>query len=176
MSTVLQHSIEILIQRLLPETAVRWTSDEKKNLYGWVELEHAASLATVAKELLTVQGRLMTITAHAPEEHSEKGFFEVCYHFDVKGTALTLRVVPEGATPTVPSITPWHKAADWAEREIHELYQIEVAGHPNPEPLFLSNITQPLAMEKLVPLSTMSNGACTNVLWEQIMGEKAEKN
>lgn len=152
---------------------MRWTKDDKNNDYGWVELPRAADLVGIAKGLVPLMGRLVTITAHAPQDPSERGFYEVCYHFVIKGTTLTLRVIPEGTTPTVPSITPWHKAADWAEREVQELYQIVMEGHPNPRPLFLTNETQPLAMERLVPLSTMGNGACTNTLWEKIMGDKS---
>lgn len=166
-------SIEALAQSIAPGLEVTWTTDDKNNDYGWVELPKADDLVPFAKGLVLLEARIMTITAHAPENPSEKGFFEVCYHFIIKGTALTVRVIPEGTTPTVPSITPWHKAADWAEREVHELYCIEVANHPNPKPLFLNNETQPLAMERLVPLSTMGNGACTNTLWEKIMGDKS---
>ena len=57
-----------------------------------------------------------------------------------------------------------------------ESYGITVRNHPNPRPLFLHETVQSEAMERLVPLSTMTNSASTNSLWEKIMGEKGEES
>jgi len=37
----------------------------------------------------------------------------------------------------VPSVEPVWRAAEWFEREAHDLYGVEFTGHPNPLPLLL---------------------------------------
>jgi|TARA_B100001146_G_C15998224_1_gene355591 NADH-quinone oxidoreductase subunit C len=39
--------------------------------------------------------------------------------------------------PRVPSVEPVWRAAEWFEREGHDLYGVEFTGHPNPMPLLL---------------------------------------
>lgn len=171
MNKEINKKIEELLDTIPGEAEIEWTTDLNGNAYCWCELAQVDDLVHLAKGLLPIGGRLVTLTGHAPQSPMDKGFFQVCYHFIISGTSLNITVVPEGAEPTVPSITEWHKAADWAEREVAETYQITIANHPNPRPLFLSAETQPEAMERMVPLSTMTNGASTSTLWEKIMGE-----
>ena len=132
----------------------------------------ADDLACIARDLQDAGARLVTITGHAPKEHSDKGFFEVSYHFLLRGVSLNILVVPEGTQAAVPSITRWHKAADWAERELAETYDITVTDHPDMRPLFLNDETRDSARSRMVPLSVMTNSAVTSTLWERIMGEK----
>ncbi|HEX3028897.1 MAG TPA: NADH-quinone oxidoreductase subunit C, partial [Clostridia bacterium] len=68
----------------------------------------------------------------------------------------------------VKSITPVLKSADWHEREMRELYNIELQGHPNSKRLFLDENIH-MTDHTMIPLSEALNGASTNTLWEKIM-------
>ena len=65
--------------------------------------------------------------------------FEVVYHLNSLSLHHRLRVkIPlEEAAPEVDSILELWVAADWYERECHEMYGIGFAGHPNLIPLLL---------------------------------------
>jgi NADH:ubiquinone oxidoreductase subunit C len=67
--------------------------------------------------------------------------FEVLYHFseDRTGTMYTLKVLAPKDDPRIESQAPWFPAADWIEREMHELLGIDFTGHPNLIPLLTSD-------------------------------------
>lgn len=142
MNKDIQQTLEQLVAALPNPADVRWTSDQHGNTYGWCRLPRATDLPRIARDLLEVEGGLVTITGHAPKTPSEKGFFEVSYHFVIQGLSLNLLVVPEGTEAAIPSITEWHKGGDWAERELAETYDIKVTGHPDMRPLFLNPETR----------------------------------
>jgi NADH-quinone oxidoreductase subunit C len=65
--------------------------------------------------------------------------FEVVCHLRNMDTGERLRIkarVP-GDNPSIISLTPLWKGADWFERECHEMYGIKFMGHPDPRPLLL---------------------------------------
>ena len=57
----------------------------------------------------------------------------VFHHFVVNGQALviTLKVLAPKPEPTVPSLAPRIPAADWIEREMHDLSGVIFDGHPD---------------------------------------------
>lgn len=59
--------------------------------------------------------------------------FEVVYHLYsmTKKHRLRIRVVVEEGNETVPSIVDIWRAANWAEREVFDMYGITFEGHPN---------------------------------------------
>jgi NADH-quinone oxidoreductase subunit C len=63
--------------------------------------------------------------------------FEIVYHLRSMVTGERLRVKaplaePEdGSLPTIASLTPLWKVADWFEREAYDLYGIKFDGHPD---------------------------------------------
>ena len=62
---------------------------------------------------------------------------EILYHFsfDATGLVLSLRVVLDRAKPEIESLTVHFEAANWIEREMHELLGINFLHHPNLEKL-----------------------------------------
>ena len=66
------------------------------------------------------------------------GKFEIVYHFSYDKTGLVLNVVVflPHEKPEIKSLAPMITAANWIEREIHELFGIRFLGHPNLAPLF----------------------------------------
>ena len=60
--------------------------------------------------------------------------FEVVYHLtsiDRGGAPITLKVNAAHDNPTVPSLVPVYRGADFQEREVYDLMGIRFAGHPN---------------------------------------------
>lgn len=62
--------------------------------------------------------------------------YEVLYHFWQRG-GLTLSLSCPSETKALPSITDLLPAADWYEREVHDLFGLVFTGHPNLCPLLL---------------------------------------
>jgi len=68
--------------------------------------------------------------------------FEVLYHYsyDQTGCIVTLKAyIRDRANPSIESITPILPAAEWVEREIHDLFGIDFKNHPNMRRLILSD-------------------------------------
>ena len=153
----------------------QWTFDVRGNSFGWLQLPSPALLAKVA-EALAGKVRLCTITPYAEERDDEKKRRSMAYHFASGSVMLTVNIPlfdPETLEKLpVPSITPWFRNADWNEREFHEMFNIELQGHPNLKRLFLDERLDAGVMTRLIPFSAMANSAGTKTLWEQIMAAK----
>ncbi len=67
--------------------------------------------------------------------------FEILYHFseDTTGIIHTLKVLVPKDDPKVDALGSWFPAAQWIEREMHELLGIDFVGHPNLIPLLTSD-------------------------------------
>ena len=58
--------------------------------------------------------------------------FDVVYHITAVPSAARLRLkVQAGETDAVPSVCEVWGAANWAEREVYDLFGIQFAGHPD---------------------------------------------
>lgn len=66
---------------------------------------------------------------------------EILYHFsfDEIGLMVSLRVILDKADLEIDSLTSIMKAAEWIEREIHELLGVNFKGHPNLKHLLLKD-------------------------------------
>ena len=118
-------------QALLVEEVQAWAVPEDGRLDAQVT---PADLLTVIKKLDEHQwGYLVAITGL----DSEAGEMEVLYHFCCGPEVLTLRVgIPreQAAVPSVCAIIPY---ASVFERELAEMFGIDVRGTPDPSRLFL---------------------------------------
>ena len=65
--------------------------------------------------------------------------FEILYHFSFDNLSLIIsfRVKLDKDNPSIDSITPIIKGAEWIEREMYELLGINFVGHPNLKRLLL---------------------------------------
>ena len=99
-------------------------------------------LRDVARHLFVTAGcRLSTATA----TETFRGL-EVLYHFshDATGRYYCPRVVmTDRSRPTMRSIAPIVKGAEWIEREMAELFGITFEGHPRPERLLTKDHPKP---------------------------------
>jgi len=105
----------------------------ERRLYFTVPKEQ---IVEITKYLYKGKGlRLSTATGIDTREG-----FEILYHFsyDKFGTYFTIKVLIPKDNPKIHSIAPIYVAANWIEREIHELLGIDFEGHPNLIPLLTS--------------------------------------
>ena len=68
--------------------------------------------------------------------------FEVIYHYSYDQTGCVINIkafVREREKPSIESITSILPAAEWIEREIHDVLGINFANHPNLRRLILSD-------------------------------------
>ncbi|MFO7935313.1 MAG: NADH-quinone oxidoreductase subunit C [Bacteroidales bacterium] len=68
--------------------------------------------------------------------HTKQGM-EIYYHFshDPSGLILNLHVILPEEKPEIESLTCMFEAANWIEREMHEILGINFLNHPNLEKL-----------------------------------------
>ncbi len=68
--------------------------------------------------------------------------FEILYHYsyDQTGCVITIKTfIRDRQQPQIESITPFLPAAEWIEREIHDILGIEFKNHPNLRRLILAD-------------------------------------
>lgn len=93
----------------------------------------ADALTDMAKTLLfELDFRFVIASAY-----QTKTGFEILYHFsyDPFGLIINIKVLLPEEEPEIESLCPLMVAANWIEREIHELYGINFINHPNLEKL-----------------------------------------
>lgn len=122
------------IQESLGDRVAGWEELTRNRFYGAVAAKH---LVEAAHELLAAH-RLRFITASGVDM---RACVEILYHFsdDATGAVVTLRVSVPKDDLTVDSLVPLTKAAEWIEREIHEMLGVTFRGHPDPRRLLLSD-------------------------------------
>lgn len=80
----------------------------------------------------------------------------VIYHLFRPGEAfeVTVKAVTSRQRPSVPSVMSFWKGAWWPEREVMEMYGIEIVGHPDPRKLLLPDDWEgyPLRKDYVYPL------------------------
>lgn len=172
MTTSIDQVAALLASAAGEGTEVNWCRDRKGVLTGWCRLPSADSLLAVGRAIAALRGRLSMVTAYLTEKAREKGAREIAYHFDLDGATLTLTVPLPLEQAQVPSLTPIFRNCDWHERELMELYEVEVVGHPDPRRLFLDHSLPDAPFERLIPYSTFTNGAAGKALWEKVLAAK----
>ncbi|HUV41759.1 MAG TPA: NADH-quinone oxidoreductase subunit C [Sedimentisphaerales bacterium] len=68
--------------------------------------------------------------------------FEIIYHYsyDQTGCVINLKAfIRDRDNPSIESITPFLPAAEWIEREIHDVLGIDFRNHPNLKRLILAD-------------------------------------
>ncbi len=105
-----------------------------------VKSEKRATLTIEAKSLLKMVNFFFSYMSFrfiiASAVHTKKGF-EIYYHFsnDAAGLIINLHVILPQEKPEIESLANMFDAANWIEREMHELFGITFLNHPNPEAL-----------------------------------------
>jgi NADH:ubiquinone oxidoreductase subunit C len=173
--TTLHQNLDAALTALSHEGAgARVAADSYGNEYRWYPLISPEKLPQAA-ELLAAEGARLAMITACPQQHLVDPVGDVAYHFEVGGVVYTLIVTLAEENPSVVSITPVFRNADWHEREMRELFGVRVEGHPNPNRLFLNETLEEGIWSKPVPLSVMMNGACSRDLWEKILQSRNDE-
>lgn len=96
----------------------------------------ALDVQQMASDLHQLGARLSTISAVM----LPGGETEIIYHYLVNRQAINIKAQTQNNT--LPSITPVVPSANWIEREIHDLYNVNFSGHPN-----LARLIRPRQLE-----------------------------
>ena len=84
-----------------------------------------------------VQARFVTATGIDSDD-----CFEVIYHYSYDQTGCVINIkafIRDRANPAIESITPFLPAAEWIEREMHDLLGIDIKNHHNLRRLLLAD-------------------------------------
>jgi NADH-quinone oxidoreductase subunit C len=68
--------------------------------------------------------------------------FEILYHFSYDQTGCVISVnafIRDRENPSIESIAPFLPAAEWIEREMHDVFGVDFKNHPNLERLILAD-------------------------------------
>ena len=114
------------LKKKLKDAVQNSISKGKKRLFFPIEPNEIVSIATYL--FFDLKCRFVIATAL----QSKQGF-DIYYHFsmDAKGLIINLHVLLPGDHPEIESLANDFVAANWIEREIHELYGINFLNHPN---------------------------------------------
>ncbi|MBB5049943.1 NADH:ubiquinone oxidoreductase subunit C [Rhodopseudomonas rhenobacensis] len=138
---------------------------------AWITLADKDDLIATCHALKAFDARLSMITALADRN---AGFNLLAYHFDIEGSTVTVKVkLVSGAS--IDSIVPIFRNADWHEREFMEFYDIKCTGRTDNRRLFLDESVDGRVMERLIPLSVISNAASTNMLFERLITDREKQ-
>ncbi|MBL8101932.1 MAG: NADH-quinone oxidoreductase subunit C [Anaerolineales bacterium] len=80
--------------------------------------------------------------------------FHVIYQLTslAKNLSVQLRVPVNGDSPKVPTVTRVYAMANWRERELIDMFGIEVEGHPDPRRILMPEGTEGHPLRKDFPL------------------------
>jgi Ni,Fe-hydrogenase III component G len=128
-------------EQLISQWAVRITHPEENCINIYLE---RADFKAAAQALFSVQwGYLTAITGldqppvTAEDESETEGHIEVLYHFCRNAAVLTLRVTLPYSDPTIETVCDLAPSATLYERELMELFGVQITGTPNTARLVL---------------------------------------
>ncbi|MHC4458643.1 MAG: NADH-quinone oxidoreductase subunit C [Planctomycetota bacterium] len=114
-------------------TGIEQTTDDR--IYLLCEAENGYAISKFLFE--DVGCRFVIVTGIDSDD-----WFELLYHFsyDQLGCVITVKAfVRDRENPVIESITPFLPAAEWIEREIHDIMGIDFKNHPNLRRLILAD-------------------------------------
>jgi len=135
MSASIQENQLSLIQTRLADAVVQTEKDRAGCVIVWVKSERLVEALKFLKEKESLEFRFLAdLTAYdtqgLPEE--SKGRFVVVYNLYSPQHKVRIRVktrVADGVS--VPTAVPLWSAANWAEREVYDMFGVKFDGHPD---------------------------------------------
>ncbi len=148
---------------------IKEDQDSYANPIVWIELDDKKDAEVIAKTVKAYKGRCITATAYKNSDESHS----VIYHLDIAGMIINMQINTDDNV--FYSITPILPSANWAERELREMYGLEPIGHPNKDRLFLDYSLAKGVLNEYIPLSKMQRGVSkSDILWEKVDKETAK--
>lgn len=103
----------------------------------WIEVKKA-KFEKLLKELKSFDARISSISGY-----DNGNIIEIIYHFDVNGKLINVKLRVEKDVYVINSITKLFPGAELFERELMEMFGIEIKNHPDPRNLFLDERLSP---------------------------------
>jgi len=147
---------------------IKEDQDSYANLIAWIKLKEKKEIEAIAKTVKAYHGRCVVATCYQNDDSTHS----IIYHFDIDGLLVNVQIDTDNkAFHSIASILP---SANWAEREIREMYDVEPVGHPCKDRLFLDYSIAKGVLNDYIPFSKLSVGITPNdILWEKVnKGEK----
>ena len=93
----------------------------------------------------------LTASDYFPQESPR---FHVVYQLTSleKNLSLQVRVPVNGSNPKVPTATGVYAVANWRERELLDMFGIQIEGHPDPRRILMPDDTEGHPLRKDYPL------------------------
>ena len=135
----------------------------------WCSLRDEESFLKVVQKFKELEARVCTVTCYSLDVGHE-----IVYHFDIDGVVVNLKVEVQNSSIT--SITDIFPSANWTERELSELYGIEIKNHPNPARLFLDESIKESILNDYISLSNAMNGKLAQHLWDKVKANQGNAN
>ena len=143
--------LEPIVQALQEnyETSVEESRDE---VHVFMKQEQIVDALTLLRdkydfELLSA----LTATDYWPQQSPR---FHVIYQLSsiARNLTLQLRVPLNGDNPKLPTATRVYDVANWRERELLDMFGIEIEGHPDPRRILMPEGTEGHPLRKDFPL------------------------
>ena len=127
-----ENVLDKLIEELGPKLKKVFRKSERR-VYLDIETK---DLLDVAKYILDIDGVRYAIATGIDTPAG----FEVLHHFDFDehNMIVSVRVLADRDNPILPSVATITKAAEWIEREMHDMLGINFEDHPDMRRLLLS--------------------------------------
>ena len=143
--------LEPIVQALQEKYATS-IEEFREEVHVFVKAEQIIDALTLLRdkydfELLSA----LTATDYWPQQSPR---FHVIYQLSsiARNITLQLRVRVNGDQPKIPTATRVYDVANWRERELLDMFGIEIEGHPDPRRILMPESTEGHPLRKDFPL------------------------
>jgi NADH-quinone oxidoreductase subunit C len=143
--------LEPIVQALQEKYATS-IEEFREEVHVFVKAEQIVDALTLLRdkydfELLSA----LTATDYWPQQSPR---FHVIYQLSsiARNITLQLRVPVNGDQPKIPTATRVYDVANWRERELLDMFGIEIEGHPDPRRILMPEGTEGHPLRKDFPL------------------------
>ena len=143
--------LELIVQALQEKYATS-IEEFREEVHVFVKAEQIVDALTLLRdkydfELLSA----LTATDYWPQQSPR---FHVIYQLSsiARNITLQLRVPVNGDRPKIPTATRVYDVANWRERELLDMFGIEIEGHPDPRRILMPEGTEGHPLRKDFPL------------------------
>ena len=143
--------LEPIVQTLQEKYATS-IEEFRDEIHVFIKAEQIVEVLTLLRdkydfELLSA----LTATDYWPQQAPR---FHVIYQLSsiARNLTLQLRVPLNGDKPTLPTTTRVYDVANWRERELLDMFGIDIEGHPDPRRILMPEGTEGHPLRKDFPL------------------------
>jgi NADH-quinone oxidoreductase subunit C len=125
----------------------------REEVHLFVKPEQIVSVLTLLRDKYEFE-LLSALTATDYLNLQQSPRFHVIYQLSsiARNLTLQLRVPLDGNNPKLPTATGVYDVANWRERELLDMFGIEIEGHPDPRRILMPESTEGHPLRKDFPL------------------------